>query len=414
MVLPKYEFSKHIDVWQAQVLPNIKDTIPKSTLKPVSCHLFGKGIGPPDLAPLVVVLAKGLPSAEEQVKWREDIKLLFPEDMRSGILVEFQQSALRRTVGSSTALPPVCEAKNPVYVKRPSHGASIGMKGYTDHTATLGGYIKVLGNTYAMTVRHIIPEAGYDDKTGLLHNERPFLTQASAQETLDPTTAEEFMELAKKMISCCRLCKEISEEVATWETKRWPGTSWDWDHESSILKELKNPESPQGRGFLEWSDRPGGDCLLAQMAISIRQHDEKRHRERIAAPFAELVISSGFTSCKTCTEGSHDVEMDWALFRPFADRLGTNNDDCKYYGWEEGPGWKDPLPESDVLSYGRTSGFQFGTINSSMSFVNFGDHETTEWVGVLLNGISVRSLPMAQLKTPMHIPRSMLIPIFRQ
>jgi len=134
------------------------------------------------------------------------------------------------------------------------------MKGYTDHTATLGGYIRVLGNTYALTVHHIIPEAGYDEKTGLLHNERPCITQASAQETLDPRIAEAFMEVAKQMNSCCDLCKEISEDVATWEMRRWPGTSWDWDHESSILKEFKNPESPQVGGLSEWFNRPGGDC----------------------------------------------------------------------------------------------------------------------------------------------------------
>lgn len=37
-----------------------------------------------------------------------------------------------------------------------------------------------------------------------------------------------------------------------------------------------------------------------------------------------------------------------------------------------------------VYSVGRTSGFQKGIINSSMSYVDFGDHQTRQWAVIKL------------------------------
>jgi hypothetical protein len=70
------------------------------------------------------------------------------------------------------------------------------------------------------------------------------------------------------------------------------------------------------------------------------------------------------------------VEIDWALYKPHLNRIGSNlcPDDQRICR-----SWCDVIPEMKVYSVGRTSGFQKGIINSSMSYVDFGDHQTRQW-----------------------------------
>ena len=75
------------------------------------------------------------------------------------------------------------------------------------------------------------------------------------------------------------------------------------------------------------------------------------------------------------------MEMDWALYKSHSNHIGSNL--CPD-GQRICRSWCDVIPEMKVHSVGRTSGFQKGIINSSMSYVDFGDHQTRAWAVIKL------------------------------
>lgn len=71
--------------------------------------------------------------------------------------------------------------------------------------------------------------------------------------------------------------------------------------------------------------------------------------------------------------------MDWALYKPLGDRTGSNIEPKASKVCRD---WIEVTAKAEVYSVGRTSGYQTGVINSSMSYVDFGDHQTEEWAVV--------------------------------
>jgi len=343
------------------VLPHLEEAIPYSASKPLSCHLFGRGIDVSDAVPTIKIITKKVPSKEEQIQWRDAIIMLFPEDLRTGLAIQFQLSALRRTGVQGQNLPPVCEAKNVSFSSKPLPGSSIGIAGYTDQTATLGGYIKVNEGTHILTVHHLLPDHDYDSKTGLLNGERPSLTQASAQESADRRFTEHLDEICLRMQKCCAICTSNWKKIYRRDKDSFLESLYMYDRTrlQNLAKDI------------------GEQCSLAQEAIltKLAEHAHKAYH------FGRLEITSGFRSRQTCTTDSYMVEMDWALYRPLPSRIGFNSDQKTFRFWRT---WNEVIPGAEVYSVGRTSGYQKGMINSSMSYVDFGDHATREWAVIKL------------------------------
>jgi hypothetical protein len=248
--------------------------------------------------------------------------------------------------------PPICKAKNPKFCEKPPPGSSIGIGGYVDQTGTLGGYIKIRDVTYILTVHHLLPEDYFDYKTGLIKGERASLTQASAQESAEARITELLDDLYTRMENCCPVCKDHWKQLFEHGRQRSDYHIGSHAEDSAVL---------QG-----WVNELGEKCSLAHLAVSMKlaEHSYK------AYPFAYLGMTSGFRSRQTCsTEDSYMVEMDWALYTPLEHRIGTNA--------HEKAVWRtigDIIPGSKVCSVGRTSGYHQGMINTSMSYVDFGDH----------------------------------------
>jgi hypothetical protein len=134
-VLHKDRFSRIIDAWHTQVLPELGRVILESATKPLSCHLFGRGTTAEEAVPFVKVSTRQIPNTMEKHQWEESVMKLFPEDVLSEfgkLEVKFQQSSIRRT-GAKNIDRPICEPKNTEFFDKPPFGASIGISGYTDH-----------------------------------------------------------------------------------------------------------------------------------------------------------------------------------------------------------------------------------------------------------------------------------------
>jgi hypothetical protein len=90
--------------------------------------------------------------------------------------IQFQQSNIGRT-GAQKKDRPICEPKNTEFFDKSPLGASIGISGYTDHTALLAGISHYVIKGYISSLfHHILPEDDYDETTGSLHGTRPTLT----------------------------------------------------------------------------------------------------------------------------------------------------------------------------------------------------------------------------------------------
>jgi hypothetical protein len=110
--------------------------------------------------------------------------------------IQFQQSNIGRT-GAQKKDRPICEPKNTEFFDKSPLGASIGISGYTDHTALLAGISHYVIKGYISSLfHHILPEDDYDETTGSLHGTRPTLTQASARESPHPKFIRDFHDMS--------------------------------------------------------------------------------------------------------------------------------------------------------------------------------------------------------------------------
>jgi hypothetical protein len=108
--------------------------------------------------------------------------------------------------------------------------------------------------------------------------------------------------------------------------------------------------------------------------------------------FGSLTYSSGFRN-RPRKDAASNFEMDWAICKVEAHRLGSNTSPCQKHICRN---TSQVIPGGSVFAIGRTSGRQEGIINGCMTNLRFWEHEflsreSDEWAVIRLDLMSEES-----------------------
>jgi hypothetical protein len=352
-VMRENEDAKLIAEWNSKLTNLSKDC--RHFCSILSIHLFRMGAAETSSTPTILINTSGLVDEYRRVQVQEIISSCLSIVFSPQIV--FRQSRLRRSVNQpSTGLPPICQPRNRLFATKPGTGASIGIKGSLQDTATLGCYLLVDKKPMVLTVDHLIPSESQSAAT-ITH-----LSEQDCHEMMTPVI-ERFV----SMYACppghsCLFCVLLR------------GPNADTSH---IVMHLRNMAGEEA------------SCRLLQELSHFIADNESICG---SLPIAKMVVKSG----RRCRELMDSVwrsenrsrEMDWALFEVLDDtkydlKLHLTNEISRR-GPEPPVGMpylhhKDVRPGALVRSLGRTSGHQVGQINSTASMIFHETYATLEW-----------------------------------
>lgn len=320
-----------------------------------SLHLFRVGFDESSSRPTIIINTS-LPldsSAKKELQAIISLAPIWPAcqmNRSESLQILFRKCKVRRSVGSMMPLlPPICQPRNRHFSRIPSTGASIGIAGSIEDTATLGCYVLVGSILMALTVDHLAPR-----NSPHLH-----LTHVSEQDRFEMILqlSQVIRNLLIRSNHSCGLCAEL----------HFSGMS---DEEICAASHdvFKAPSSPS----LE-------SCSF-QQALKAECQPSELYR---VLPIAIIFRKSG-TRCQGT--GPDAREMDWALFKVDGDfsveveqLLVTRHHESVLRKPGEMHMHDSVKPGAWVRSLGRTSGHQHGVISTTMSAVFHEDYVTQEW-----------------------------------
>jgi hypothetical protein len=319
--------------WHDSILPTIELRAPDyEGLN--SLHIFRQGLTEKDSLPTILV---SIGNAANEASLRENISALFDDSLRDCLRLSFEESSVRRTIDNQ--LPPICKPRNTSFDPYPRFGASIGIQGLLDSTATLGGFLVVNGRLLVLTVDHLIPEI-------LADSYAISTTHPSQQEKRYICPWEELEVYSEHMTLCCETCRTLSK-----------------DH--------------FGAANFHKAVELTRQTFQCEIATSFRRDKLEFFYKFLPDPLGAMTCRSHMRSRPSVEgEGEYFTEMDWALFA--TDKWPTSLD---LHAQEISKGllFSKVIPGAPVNATGRTSGYQTGLINTAMSLINHEGRFTREW-----------------------------------
>lgn len=326
-----------------------------------SIHLFRVGKTQAESRPTIIINTSQSLSSVEERQLRSDIssRYLCPGGPRGGICladfvkpsdslqVMFKQSKVRRSVGSSSSpFPPICQPRNRQFSRIPGTGASIGIAGSFEDTATLGCYILVNSVLMILTVDHLIPETNID----------PHLTHISQQDRFEmmlPSLVARFRDLTASSQHLCGFCATFQD----------PERQSEEEICAALIHILKAS--------------PYVECSMRSALKSAYQINSSFQEHTIAKQFRK-----SNTGCRGI--GPDAREMDWAVFRvgndfSLEERQYLLNRHDKFITLDDLYVHDSVKPGALVRSFGRTSAHQLGKISTSISAIFHEHYATQEW-----------------------------------
>lgn len=318
--------------WHGSMLPSITSR-PAEFEGICAAHLFRQGLTEQDSVPTILVSVSN--NASESTL-REKISSLVDEPLRQTLRISFEASTLRRTA-LDQQLPPICKPRNTSFKRHPDSGVSIGIKGKTDCTATLGGFLEVDGRLLLLTVDHLIPDDAADKNL-------IFLTHPSEQESVQTAPWRAVQHSLAALQHCCGPCRAL------------------------------------------WKEHTHHGLANAHTSIDLSQSScpQRAHLHRAKAELARLyptrilgaMVARSKMRSRLARDKRHHVEMDWALFgtdcwpHPLNLRVEEHASRLRF---------SEVVPGARVKASGRTSGEQVGVINTALSLTRHGRRFTQEW-----------------------------------
>lgn len=273
----------------------------------------------------------------------------FQTDFSNSLQILFRQSQVRRSLDSlSPLLPPICQPRNRLFSQLPGTGASIGIAGSIEDTATLGCYLLVNQVPMVLTVDHLVPK----------NSDHHLITHISEQDRFEmmlPVLVEEVRSLMRTSDHSCNSCivlrcSDISDEDA-------------W----AFVRYILNAPFDIDRLSCSFFRALATKCQTGERVV----------------PIASQYRQSG---TRFRSNGLDKREMDWALFAVVHNssfegkqQLLDQHEQCLFGTKEELHLDDEFIPGVLVRSIGRTSGHQSGKISTTMSAVFHGKYVTQEW-----------------------------------
>ena len=366
-VLQEESDANLISHWN-RVLPELSDLCLRdySQLKISSIHLFRVGTDEFSSKPTIIVNTAGPLGANEklQIQWTiaafSDLALnsIRPSSVARitppQLQLLFRQSRLRRSL-HAPSLPPICKPRNRQFSSTPGTGASIGISGSFEDTATLGCYLLIDKTAVVLTVDHLIPK--------LYHRHNEMITHISQQdrfEILLSAMIQEISSVSSRTDHACNMCHFL------------------------VMHSIESVHN-FAKASLMWFERgdatPGNSCPFYEALETLFKSNEWHEARRIA----KIHTQSGPRSRAL---GNERREMDWAIF-------GVMPNDNSSFGLGEHIMFQHVMaseterpnelrlqpfkPGAFVRSLGRTSGHQIGRISTTTSAIFHGAYTTQEW-----------------------------------
>lgn len=322
-VLRPVEDTAIIDLWHNVVLPSIASS-PDKWEGLTAAYVFRQGPSEQDSWPMILV-SISIESDSEDIKTslREKFSHFFEEPLRSSVRISFEESSVHRS--AAEYLPPICEAQNTAFQSPLKGGASIGIQGRLDCTATMGGFLLVDGKPHILTVDHIVPK-------DLAESSAIPISHPSEQEgqgTAPWKRVGEFLQILEK---CCNACHEL------WNEHR---------EETNFYKPV--------------------DRLQIQCPTATEFQKRKDHLfwEFPLKPLGRMTFRSETRSRRSLDGEQHETEMDWALVAidPWAVPIDSQINELKELHFS------CVIPSARIKSTGRTSGEQIGQVSTAKSII---------------------------------------------
>jgi hypothetical protein len=321
-----------LGLWHGSVLPSLKSS-PEEWHGLNAAHLFRQGPTEQESWP-VILISIDKDEQEIRIALTQKLSQFFDEELRCSIRISFEQSIVHRS--GASYLPPICEARNTAFQPYPRSGASIGIQGRLDYTATLGGFLLIDGRPHILTVDHIIPSELAEQKS-------ISITHPSEQEGQNrpPWIAIEiFLETLQK---CCNACFEL-----------WKEHNEQTDFYKPI--DIEKIQCPTATEFKKLKDGLFREFPVETLG-TITCRSETRSRPSLEANM------------------QYEVEMDWALVSvdawPFSIEWHIRN-------FLKDVHFSSVVPGAHIKSTGRTSGEQTGQVNTARSVVRHTTRFTQE------------------------------------
>jgi hypothetical protein len=317
------EDAELLELWHKTVLPSFV-TNPAQWEGLSAAHLFRQGRTEQESLPVILVsICDGTEGTKTSL--RERFSQFFNEPLRCSLRISFEVSVVHRS--GASYMPPICEARNTSFQKFPRSGASIGIQGKLDCTATMGGYLLVDGQPHFLTVDHIVSkELAKDSLISITHP-----SEQEGQNSPPWIVIENFL---KTLRNCCDACHEL----------------WREHHKSTNFYQAVDPTKTQCPASTEF-----------------KKLKDELFREFPAEVLGTMTYRSG-TRSRSSLESDlcHETEMDWALVTvdrwaiPLDSHIRELSKDLHFSSVVLG---------ARVKSTGRTSGEQTGKLNTARSIV---------------------------------------------
>ncbi|KAL2070495.1 hypothetical protein VTL71DRAFT_13521 [Oculimacula yallundae] len=333
--------SQLINKWNSSVLPTMLSHKMNwkfsSSLR--SLNITRRGSSLEESLPTIIVTCANTTDNRSVQRMLRAVSSLFEAAERSTLRIAFVEATLRRSTDPKE--PPICKPRNIEGRLFPDLGSSIGIRGLTDSSATLGGYLVIDGDTFLLTVDHLLPDDQQD-------SESIYITHPSQQEQLIYRPRYNVGERIRDLDTCCVSCSILGKAANS-----------NYKHEILDMEELYNPIYHK--------------CIVAQ----IYQRAYQEFARSLSKPLGRLQARSGLRSrLNVAGRYKHEVEMDWALF--YVDEWPVPiNSYARVIS--NGLSFSEIVPEAQVYATGRTSGRQIGAINPAQVLINHGGRMTIEW-----------------------------------
>lgn len=312
-----------LELWHKTILSSFASN-PEKWEGLTAAHLFRQGQTEQESRPVILVsIDEDSPSVKTSL--RESFSHFFDEPLRSSLWISFEQSSVHRS--GTSYLPPICEARNASFQTLPMGGASIGIQGRLDCTATLGGFLDIDGRPHFLTVDHIVPKE-------LANDESLSITHPSEQEGQGSSPWIVVGNFLETLRSCCNACREL----------------WNEHHEPTNYYRPVEPLKCQ-----------------CPTATEFKRLKDEFFQVFPAEKLGTMTYRSGNRSRTSLeSEGPLDTEMDWALVTVDSWTLPL---DLHIAETSKHMQFSRVVPGSRVKSTGRTSGEQTGQVNTARSII---------------------------------------------
>lgn len=347
-VLKKNQDAELIHFWETN-LDRLSENFAQSCKRLVSIHFFRMGGTEATAFPTILINTSQVLGVVDQEAVRSVISKMFTNYNLSlpvnVVHIAFKQASLRRSVDHHTsALPPICRPRNVIFSNVPETGASIGIEGSLQDTATLGCYLSVNGLPMVLTVDHLLPDRDqpWNGLVNITH-----LSEQDRLELLAPVLKELISSNSQVINHSCSLCTYLKDvQFASFD-------------EANFLASYDT--------FLHRFDG-GRTCSLFQRLLS-KSIGNMKVPETSALGSFHARSGRGWTSFPL-RERKYRREMDWALFEVLDVRKSELLIHHSPRISEVRELYSTPIdPGALIRSLGRTSGHQVGQINETTSLV---------------------------------------------